>query len=167
MQGSVRSELDARFSDRDASATAWTAVERVLDEAELFWIATVRSGGRPHVTPLTAVWDAGKLHFCTGATEQKGVNLAANPACTLTTGTNKWKQGLDVVVEGEARRVTDNDRLRHLADRWASKYHGDWQFNVVDGSFEQEGNPALVFEVVPSKVLAFSKGEFSQTRYQL
>jgi nitroimidazol reductase NimA-like FMN-containing flavoprotein (pyridoxamine 5'-phosphate oxidase superfamily) len=167
MQGSVRSELDARFSDQDASATAWTAVERVLDEAELFWIATVRGSGRPHVTPLTAVWDAGALHFCTGASEQKGVNLAANSACTLTTGTNKWKEGLDVVVEGEAVRVTDDDRLRHLADRWASKYQGDWQFNVVDGSFEQEGQPALVFKVVPSKVLAFSKGEFSQTRYQL
>ena len=45
-----------------------------------------RGDGRPHVTPLPAVWSDGALHFCTGPTEQKGVNLAANPACVLTTG---------------------------------------------------------------------------------
>src|SRR5437763_6166231 len=112
-------ELDARFSDPNASATPWERVEHTIDGAELFWISTVRSDGRPHVTPLPAVWHDSALHFCTGAAEQKGVNLARNANYTLTTGTNAWKSGLDVVVEGRAERVSDNARLRVLAELWS------------------------------------------------
>ena len=159
-------ELDARFSDPDAVATPWEEVRRVIDEAELFWLSTVRADGRPHVTPLPTVWQDGALHFCTGAAEQKGVNLARNSHCALTTGNNAWKTGLDVVVEGVARRVVDEARLVRLAEAWASKYAGDWQFEVTNNAFHGDGGEALVFEVVPVKVLAFAKGSFAQTRYR-
>jgi general stress protein 26 len=159
-------ELDRRFGDPDAEPTPWDDTLRVIDEAELFWIATVRKDGRPHVTPLPAVWQDGALHFCTGAAEQKGVNLARNPHCTLTTGNNEWKVGLDVVVEGRAERVTDETRLQRLADAWESKYHGDWHFDVANGAFHHEGGEALVFAVIPVKIIAFAKGDFAQTRYR-
>ncbi|MCU1373335.1 MAG: pyridoxamine 5-phosphate oxidase, partial [Actinomycetia bacterium] len=71
-------ELDRRFGDPSATATPWAETRRVLETAELFWISTVRPDGRPHVTPLPAVWQDDALHFCTGAAEQKGVNLARN-----------------------------------------------------------------------------------------
>src|SRR6478672_9799024 len=103
-------EVDDRFSAPDAVATPWEDVRRAIERAELFWISTVRSDGRPHVTPLPAVWQDDLLHFCTGADEQKGVNLARNARCALTTGNNAWKAGLDVVVEGTARRVVDDER---------------------------------------------------------
>src|SRR5947199_10672015 len=111
-------ELDARFSDPDASATAWADVHRLIQRAELFWISTVRSDGRPHVTPIPAVWRDGALYFCTGAGEQKGVNLARNGNCALVTGNNTWKSGLDVVIEGCAQRVSDEALLQRLADAW-------------------------------------------------
>ena len=158
-------ELDPRFGDATV-ATPWEEARRVIDEAELFWISTVRADGRPHVTPLPAVWDDGALHICTGAAEQKGVNLARNAHCVLTTGNNTWKVGLDVVVEGSAERITDETRLRHLADAWESKYNGDWHFDVANGAFHHDGGgEALVFQIVPTKVLAFAKGDFAQTRY--
>ncbi|HEY7105922.1 MAG TPA: pyridoxamine 5'-phosphate oxidase family protein [Acidimicrobiia bacterium] len=158
--------LDRRFSDRNASATPWEQVRALLEHAELFWVTTVRPDGRPHVTPLTAVWQDDALFFCTGADEQKGVNLARNAHCALTTGNNDWASGLDVVVEGDARRVTDDSELRRLADAWASKYHGDWRFDVVDGAFRHDGGEALVFRVAPAKVLAFAKDESAQTRFR-
>jgi nitroimidazol reductase NimA-like FMN-containing flavoprotein (pyridoxamine 5'-phosphate oxidase superfamily) len=160
------SQLDARFSEPGAVATPWDDVRRTIHDAELFWIATVRTDGRPHVTPLPAVWLEGALHFCTGAGEQKGVNLAGNRHCILTTGNNAWKSGLDVVIEGEARRVRDEARLQRLADAWESKYHGDWHFEVANGAFQGDAGEALVFEVVATKILAFAKGEFAQTRYR-
>ena len=160
-------EQDLRFGDPESPPTPWAAVVRVLESAELFWISTVRRDGRPHVTPLPAVWDDGRLHFCTGASEQKAVNLAANPQVALTTGTNRWKEGLDLVVEGEAVQVRDDVRLRTLADLWRSKYSGDWDFTVEHGAFQHEdGGSAVVFEVAPTKVLAFAKGRFAQTRYR-
>ncbi len=63
--------LDERFSDPKAVATGWDETRRALDEAELFWITTVRPDGRPHVTPLVAVWLDGALYFCTGDTEHR------------------------------------------------------------------------------------------------
>ena len=157
--------LDPRFSDPEAGPTPWPDVRRVLADAELFWITTLRRDGRPHATPLTAVWHDDTLHFCTGAEEQKGVNLAHDPRCLLTTGTNVWQSGLDVVVEGRAERVTDDDRLRALARMWETKYSGDWHFDVADGAFRHEAGEAIVFAVAADKVLAFAKGESAQTAF--
>jgi hypothetical protein len=44
-------KLDARFSDERAEATPWADAARALEEAELYWLTTVRADGRPHVTP--------------------------------------------------------------------------------------------------------------------
>jgi nitroimidazol reductase NimA-like FMN-containing flavoprotein (pyridoxamine 5'-phosphate oxidase superfamily) len=160
-------EQDARFGDPESPPTPWAEARQTLEAAELFWISTVRRDGRPHVTPLPAVWHEGRLHFCTGLEEQKAVNLAGNSHVALTTGSNRWKEGLDLVVEGEAVRVTDDDRLRTLADLWRSKYQGDWDFSVEDGMFRHDdGGSAAVYEVAPKKVFAFAKGRFAQTRYR-
>ena len=97
--------LDQRNSDTDASATGWDQTRRVLETAELFWISTVRADGRPHVTPLVAVWLDDAIHFHTGAEEQKFANLRAHQHVVLTTGCNQWDRGLDVVVDG--RQVAD------------------------------------------------------------
>jgi nitroimidazol reductase NimA-like FMN-containing flavoprotein (pyridoxamine 5'-phosphate oxidase superfamily) len=161
-----RAEVDRRYSDPNATATPWNDVRALLERAELFWISTVRANGRPNVTPIPAVWCDDALHFCTGAEEQKAVNLARNASCTLTTGNNEWKTGLDVVVEGRAERVADDTELQRLADLWSSKYHGDWQFEVRDSAFQQDGGAAIVFRVAPTKILAFAKGDFAQTRYR-
>ena len=86
--------------------------------AELYWLTTVRADGRPHVTPLIGVHHDGAVHFCTGSGEQKARNLEHSAKVALTTGTNTWAAGLDVVVEGEAVRVADNARLQELADAY-------------------------------------------------
>ena len=75
----------------------------MLDNADLFWISTVRADGRPHVTPLVAVWLDDAIHFATGPSEQKALNLRTNPSVALTTGCNQRAQGLDVVLEREGR----------------------------------------------------------------
>jgi hypothetical protein len=59
------------------------------------------------------VWLDGALHFSTGATEQKALNLRGNPHVILTTGCNHWDAGLDVVVEGDAVQLTDSQAPLH------------------------------------------------------
>ncbi|MGA5185544.1 pyridoxamine 5'-phosphate oxidase family protein [Streptomyces griseoincarnatus] len=159
--------LDPRYSDPTAGAPPWTEVERLIAEAELFWISTVRPDGRPHVTPLPAVWSSGALHFCTGPEERKARNLAENPHVVLTTGVNTWARGYDVVVEGRAERVRDDARLRGLAALWEEKYGDFWHFDVRDGHFHHGPGRAVVFSVAPHTVFGFGKGEpFSQTRWR-
>jgi nitroimidazol reductase NimA-like FMN-containing flavoprotein (pyridoxamine 5'-phosphate oxidase superfamily) len=162
-------ELDARFSSAQASPTDWAEARELLQDAEVFWISTVRPDGRPHVTPLIAVWLDDALYFCTGPSERKARNLEHNRHCVLTTGTNAIDEGLDVVVEGDAVRVTDDARLRRIADEYVAKYGEDWRFDVRDGAFAHSSGEgvALVFEVAPRKAFGFRKGdEFSQTRWR-
>ena len=101
--------IDPRYSDPNAVAPEWEETLRVLETAELFWLSTVRADGRPHATPVVAVWRDGTLHFCTGITQQKAVNLRGNPHVILTTGCNNWEEGFNVVAEGDAVRITDDD----------------------------------------------------------
>ncbi|MGH8986004.1 MAG: pyridoxamine 5'-phosphate oxidase family protein [Acidimicrobiia bacterium] len=161
-------ELDARFSMEGATPTGWAEARDSLEHAEVYWISTVRPDGRPHVTPLISVWLDGALYFCTGPSEQKARNLVRNPHCTLTTGGNALGEGLDVVVEGDPARVTDDAKLRRIANAYESKYGSDWRFEVRDGAFFQESVPdgALVYEVAPATAFGFRKGEYSQTRWR-
>jgi len=155
--------LDERYSDPEAVATGWDETRQVLDAAQVFWISTVRADGRPHVTPCAAVWREGTLYFDTGAAQQKAINLRSNQHVVLTTGCNHWDRGLDVVVEGKAVRVTDDDRLAELAKVWATRWNGQFQFVAGDGCFhhvQDESLPAvLVFSVTPRQILAFTRGD--------
>jgi general stress protein 26 len=157
-------ELNEGFSEPGAAARPWAEVAEVLSKAEMFWLSTVRRDGRPHVTPLPAIWLDGTLHFCAGSHEQKAKNLQANARCVLAAGANQFRAGLDVVVEGTAARVSDPAQLQRLAALWKSKL--DWDFEVTDGGFrDPAGRLGLVFGVTPAKILAFGKSPYTQTRY--
>ena len=71
--------LDPRFSGPGAQAADWDETRQALEDAQLSWICTVRADGRPHLTPLVAVWLDGALYFSTGEGGQKAVNLRGNP----------------------------------------------------------------------------------------
>ncbi len=161
----INAKLDKRFGDTDTAAD-WETVRDTLAAAELYWLTTVRADGRPHVTPLVGVWADESFVFCTGSEEQKARNLDHHGDVAVTTGVNTWKDGLDVVVEGRAERVTGYEVLRRLADAWREKYHGEWDFDNDDDGFDHQGGPAYVFRVVPTKVIAFAKSPHGQTTFR-
>jgi len=158
--------LDERYSDPAASATPWSEGRDRLERAKIYWITTIRPEGRPHVTPLIAVWLDGSLFFCTGEREQKFRNLAANAHCSLITGKNTYDEGLDLVIEGQAVRVLDEAKLTRIADAYRAKYGRDWSWDVRDAAFHSAtGTVAVVFEVAPVTGYGFGKGTSSQTRW--
>jgi general stress protein 26 len=162
-------ELDARYSSPGATTTPWAEAAKHLKQAEIFWLSTVRPDGRPHVTPLVAVWVDDALYFSTGAEERKAKNLAHNTHCILTTGRNTLnEEGLDLVLEGTAVQLSDEERLQRIADAYEAKYGKDWHYDVGDGALiGDQGNVALVFEVAPTSAFGFGKGAtFSQTRWR-
>ena len=162
-------ELDAGFSGPGATPTDWSDGRRYIDEAEVFWLSTVRPDGRPHVTPLLAVWRAGAMYFCTGPDERKAKNLQQNRHCILTTGQNGL-DGLDVVVEGRAAEVGDAGELGLVASAYELKY--GVHFTAPEGTWSGlsdaiRAGKALVYRVTPNTILGFAKGEqFSQTRWR-
>jgi general stress protein 26 len=165
---SPTTDLDPRFSDPEASPTQWTEARDRLAVAETYWLTTVRPGGRPHVTPIAAIWLDEALFFTTGITERKARNLETNQAVVVTTGNNGF-DGLDVVVEGEAIRLTDPAQLQRLADAYIEKYGEVFVFHPTDGGYTiaESTDLVLAFEVRPVKAFGFAKGDpFSQTRYR-
>ena len=163
-------ELDARFSSPGANPTPWREALAQLSEAEVFWLSTVRPDGRPHVTPLLAVWNENALYFTTGPEERKARNLEQNTHCVLTTGHNGLDDGLDVVVEGTAAKVDDETELGRVAGAYESKYGR--HFTAPEGTWADLGDAirsgnVLLYRVAPTTVLGFGKGkQFSQTRWR-
>jgi PPOX class probable F420-dependent enzyme len=89
------------------------------------WLATITPDGSPHVTGVGALWVDGAFWFETGEGTRKGKNLARDPRCTLSVAAREF----DLVVEGEASKVTDSPTVAAMAERWAD---GGWPARVDD-----------------------------------
>src|SRR4051794_31738634 len=89
------------------------------------FLSTVGADGRPHTAGIgTAVLD-GVPHFTTSPTRAKARNLARNPACTLAMRLD----GIDLVLEGTAERVTDQATLEAAVTAYRA---GGWPAEVAD-----------------------------------
>ncbi|HEY2507980.1 MAG TPA: pyridoxamine 5'-phosphate oxidase family protein [Streptosporangiaceae bacterium] len=161
----------SKFSDPSAVPVSWEETSSILESAELFWVCTVRTDGRPHATPVVGAWVDGAFCFSTGAREQKRLNMQANPHVVVITGCNTWDRGIDIVIEGDAVQVTDQVTLGRLAAAFRPKWDGRWTFAAADGGFRDASDgdgpgQAQVFTVTPAKVFAHAKGDpFGETRH--
>ncbi len=116
----------------DAPVKPWTEARAALDEEKgkvrRVWLATTRHGGAPHVMPVGAIWLEDAIYFNAGAGTRKAKNLDANPKCVVGFAV----PGLDLVFEGDALRVTDEDTVEHLAEVFRSN---GWPVEARDGQF--------------------------------
>jgi hypothetical protein len=132
MTDTMNEPISTRNLDRYGSAELpWSRPRDILasdtpgEDLSVF-VATVRPDGRPHSAGVGAIWLDDALFFTTGPGTLKSRNLAANPACSVSVRL----RGIDLVLAGEARRITDASTL----DRVASVYRtGGWPASV-DGA---------------------------------
>jgi PPOX class probable F420-dependent enzyme len=106
---------------------SWDVVENGLDagtspapdahNARTTWLATINEDGSPHVTPVGALWVDGAFWFQTGAGTCKSRNVARDPRCSVSVSI----RDADVVVEGDAARVTDPAQVARIAKAWADQ----------------------------------------------
>jgi nitroimidazol reductase NimA-like FMN-containing flavoprotein (pyridoxamine 5'-phosphate oxidase superfamily) len=107
---------------------ALAALETGSQRNETSFLATTRPDGRPHLAGVGAVWEDGKVYFVSGDGTRKSRNVAENPSCAISISL----PGIDLVIEGEAQRVMDDETLQRLAKRYAE---GGWPARVEDGAF--------------------------------
>jgi hypothetical protein len=93
---------------------AGSAPEPDAHNARTTWLCTINADGSPHVTAVGATWLDGTFWFQTGAGTRKSTNVARDPRCSLALSIHE----ADVVVEGEAHRVTDPNALARIAAAW-------------------------------------------------
>ncbi|GLZ08974.1 pyridoxamine 5'-phosphate oxidase [Actinomadura sp. NBRC 104412] len=75
------------------------------------FLGTIGPDGRPRAAGLGCVWNEGRLYFVSGPRTLKSRNLASSPYCTISGRLD----GIDLVLEGEAHRVTDEKELDEVA----------------------------------------------------
>ena len=92
------------------------------------FLGTADPDGRPHAAGIGAVWHEGDMYFVSGPGTRKSRNLATNPACTISVRL----PGIDLVLAGEAARVTDAATLERLAGRYRD---GGWPAEVAGDAF--------------------------------
>ena len=135
---------------------------------ETSFLATTRPDGRPHLAGVGAVWDDGKVYVVSGPGTRKSRNLAENPTCSIAMSL----PDLDLVFEGTAERVTDDDTLQRLAKRYAE---GGWPARVEDGAFTYDYSapsagppPWYLYAITPKTVygvLASEPGGATRWRF--
>jgi nitroimidazol reductase NimA-like FMN-containing flavoprotein (pyridoxamine 5'-phosphate oxidase superfamily) len=167
----------------EVTATPWAEARARLATPErdrTYWLATVRPDGRPHVVPLLGQWLDDAFYFLTGETTRRGKNLAADPRCVMTVS-SQTLPALDLVVEGECRKVSDEATLQRVADAYGSTMQ--WPLTVRDGAVDGPSaptagpSPYAVFKLTPTTVLGFpgiagteagegKAGSFTPTRWR-
>jgi hypothetical protein len=102
----------------------WSHVDREMEQARNYWVATSGPGGRPHCMPVWGVWSDRTLVFSTSARSRKARNLDARPyaAVHLESGDRV------VVVEGPVATLDEDVALEAFVAAYNPKY--DWDFSV-------------------------------------
>lgn len=105
----------------------WTEVAAKLEagsapaadahNARTTWLCTLNDDGSPHLTAVGALWVDGAFWFQTGDGTRKSRNVARDPRCSIAVSI----LDADVVVDGDAVRVTEPDAVARIAEAWADQ----------------------------------------------
>jgi hypothetical protein len=156
-----REPVSAEPMDGSAAPTPWDWVRGHLRRSTAtYWLATVRPNGAPHVMPVLAVWVEGRLYVSMGSGTRKARNLAGDARCVVTAE----HEPLDLVVEGTAVKVRDENTLRLAAQAYDATY--GWQVTVHDGALDAAGGaptagppPYDLYQVIPTTAYGLAVGE--------
>ena len=127
----VQTPIDVTNLDRYGNAELpWSRVRGRLASQPLpeVFLGTSRPDGRPHAARVGALWHDGDVYFTSGPGTRKSRNLAENPACTISMSL----EGIDLVLEGKATRVTDRPTLAAVAGLYRQ---GGWPAEVEGDAF--------------------------------
>ncbi|RIQ35755.1 pyridoxamine 5'-phosphate oxidase family protein [Jiangella rhizosphaerae] len=152
------------MSTDPATIKSWPAAAEQLAAAPKYWLSTSRASGRPHAMPVLAVWVGGALVVSTRPGTVKGRNLDHGGGCVVTIAT----ETIDLVVEGDATRMTDPERRQRAAAAFAAKY--DWRFTLRDGRIHDDtlpGSPEYAFyEITPTRAFGYGADGLTATRWR-
>ena len=113
-----------RYGDAELPwSRAETALSTPAGPEITHFLGTCRPDGTPHAAGVGAQWTDGGYYFTSNPTTRKARDLAVNPRCTISARLD----GIDLVLEGSAARVTDTETLERVA---AGYRDGGWPAQV-------------------------------------
>lgn len=144
--------------DEGSGLLPWSWALKRLRDSHGYWLSTVWPDGRPHLTPVWAVWHDAALWFSSSLRARKIRNIRAGSAVSVATD-----DALNpVVIEGTARVMKDSTSLRTFLTIMNDKYATGYTIDFLD-----PGRNATV-RVRPRWAFALCESDFpgSATRWE-
>jgi nitroimidazol reductase NimA-like FMN-containing flavoprotein (pyridoxamine 5'-phosphate oxidase superfamily) len=134
----------------------WADVERRLESATVYWLASTRPDGRPHVIPRDGTWLDGGLYYGGSPETVHYRNITRNPHVVVHIGDGHEA----IIVEGavEIEKPTAETAAR-LSEKSFAKYP---QYGRPDSSLYMGGVSVLR----PRRVLAWTSFTENATRFR-
>jgi general stress protein 26 len=133
----------------------WAEVERKLESASVYWIASTRPDGRPHVVPRDGMWLHGSLYYGGSPETVHHRNITHNRHIVVHIGDGQEV----VIVEGAVDIVRPTEEMAtRLSDESYAKYP---QYGRVDPRLYLGGVSVLR----PRRVLAWTSFTENATRF--
>jgi len=150
-----RPEFPAEYGN-PKKRLAWPDVEAKLESATVYWIASTRPDGRPHVIPRDGTWLDGGLYYGGSPETVHFRNISANPEIVVHIG-----DGMEaIIVEGAVEIEKPDDAMaKRLSDASFEKYP---QYGRMDPSMYMGGVSVLR----PRRVLAWTSFTENATRFR-
>ena len=107
-------------ADAGKGLLPWSWADERLRGRYIWWLATTRANGAPHVMPIWAVWLGDGVAFSTGANSVKARNIARDARVSIVPerGTQS------VIVEGVVEELAAARR-----DEFVTAYKAVWDFD--------------------------------------
>lgn len=134
----------------------WADVEQKLIDATVYWIASTRPDGRPHVIPRDGMWHDGALYYGGSPETVHHRNVTRNPQIVAHIGDGQEA----IIVEGvvEIEKPTE-EQAKLLSDEMFAKYP---QYGRLEPSMYMGGASVLR----PRRVLAWTVLFENATRFR-
>jgi nitroimidazol reductase NimA-like FMN-containing flavoprotein (pyridoxamine 5'-phosphate oxidase superfamily) len=133
----------------------WSEVENKLASATVYWIASTRPDGRPHVIPRDGTWIDGKLYYGGSPETVHYRNILRNPEVVVHVGDGQEA----IIVEGAIEIEMPSEAMAaRLADESFAKYP---QYGRLDPGMYMGG----VSRLRPRRVLAWTHLAEDATRF--
>ena len=134
----------------------WDEVEQKLKDAPVYWIASTRPDGRPHVIPRDGTWIDGGLYYGGSPQTVHFRNISKNPEVVAHIG-----DGQEVVIVEGAIEIEkpSKEEAERIADESFAKYP---QYGRMDPTVYMNGVSVLR----PRRVLAWTNFTENATRFR-
>ena len=135
----------------------WADVERRLESASVYWFASTRPDGRPHVVPRDGTWLDGGLYYGGSPETVHYRNVTHDPSVAVHIGDGHEA----IIVEGdvEIEKKPTQAMAARLSDASFAKYP---QYGRMDPRNYMAG----VSVVRPRRVLAWTSFTENATRFR-
>jgi nitroimidazol reductase NimA-like FMN-containing flavoprotein (pyridoxamine 5'-phosphate oxidase superfamily) len=148
-------EIPSEYGDPQ-ERLQWADVERRIAAASVYWMASTRPDGRPHVVPRDGMWLDGALYYGGSPKTVHYRNITENPHVVIHIGDGHEA----VIAEGvvEIQKPTE-EMAQRLSDESLAKYP---QYGRIEPSLYMGG----VSRLRPSRVLAWTSFTDNATRFR-